>query len=114
MNTIITITLIILMALVINLCATPIVDDDEEFVPSSAGSLRGASRFLAQHYSRGLVKCNKNPRLCRAKGSPGPDCCKKKCVNIRDIVEGATKDARKGIHACMGCAAMLKRQKMFV
>ncbi|CAH1439965.1 unnamed protein product [Lactuca virosa] len=31
--------------------------------------------------TRGL-KCNKNPRLCLAKGSPGPDCCNKKCVNV--------------------------------
>ncbi|KAJ0450235.1 putative stigma-specific protein Stig1 [Helianthus annuus] len=76
------ITLIILMALAINLSATPIkLNDDEDLVPTS-GSLRGASRFLAQH-SRGLVKCNKNPRLCRAKGSPGPDCCNKKCVNVK-------------------------------
>ncbi|MFS8015518.1 putative stigma-specific protein Stig1 [Helianthus anomalus] len=75
------ITLIILMALAINLSATPIEDDEEDLVPIS-DSLRGASRFLAQH-SRGLVKCNKNPRLCRAKGSPGPDCCKKKCVNVK-------------------------------
>ncbi|XP_076916714.1 uncharacterized protein LOC143576529 [Bidens hawaiensis] len=75
------ITLIILMALAINLSATPIKDNDEDLI-TTFGSLRGASRFLAQH-SRGLVKCNKNPRLCRAKGSPGPDCCKKKCVNVK-------------------------------
>ncbi|KAJ0803584.1 putative stigma-specific protein Stig1 [Helianthus annuus] len=74
------ITLIILMALAINLSATPI-EDEEDLVPIS-GSLRGASRFLAQHM-RGLLKCNKNPRLCRAKGSPGPDCCNKKCVNVK-------------------------------
>uniref|UniRef100_A0A251S7Q6 Putative stigma-specific protein Stig1 n=1 Tax=Helianthus annuus TaxID=4232 RepID=A0A251S7Q6_HELAN len=48
-------TLIILMALTINHSATPIeLDDEEDLVPTS-GSLRGASRFLAQH-SRGLVK----------------------------------------------------------
>ncbi|OVA08780.1 Stigma-specific protein Stig1 [Macleaya cordata] len=26
--------------------------------------------------------CNKFPRICRGKGSPGPDCCKKMCVNV--------------------------------
>ncbi|KAD7117971.1 hypothetical protein R6Q59_005010 [Mikania micrantha] len=103
MNTSIIITLIILMALVINLCATPIVDDDEEFVPSSAGSLRGASRFLAQHYSRGLVKCNKNPRLCRAKGSPGPDCCKKKCVNVKTDKQNCGLCGKKCKHQEICC-----------
>lgn len=29
-----------------------------------------------------MSTCNKNPRICRAKGSPGPFCCKKKCVNV--------------------------------
>lgn len=41
-------------------------------------SLRGASRFVP----RPAMKCNRYPRVCHAKGSPGPDCCKKKCVNV--------------------------------
>ncbi|CAI9265070.1 unnamed protein product [Lactuca saligna] len=40
------------------------------------------SRFLAQKPQATKITCDKNPRLCRAKGSPGPDCCKKKCVNV--------------------------------
>ncbi|XP_050220515.1 stigma-specific STIG1-like protein 1 [Mercurialis annua] len=28
------------------------------------------------------VRCNKYPTICHAKGSPGPHCCKKKCVNV--------------------------------
>ncbi|KAK3432101.1 hypothetical protein EUGRSUZ_E04009 [Eucalyptus grandis] len=31
---------------------------------------------------RTALTCNKYPRICRAKGSPGPDCCNKKCVNV--------------------------------
>ncbi|XP_077228262.1 uncharacterized protein LOC143861212 [Tasmannia lanceolata] len=60
------------------------VDDEEEtvtdlsFPKSQQSSLR---RFLAQKKPQSL-KCNKNPRICRAKGSAGPDCCKKKCVNL--------------------------------
>ncbi|KAG5234674.1 hypothetical protein OIU76_025960 [Salix suchowensis] len=42
-------------------------------------SLRGTSRFLAQ--SQSFMTCDKNPRVCRAQGNPGPDCCKKMCVN---------------------------------
>ncbi|KAL4563012.1 hypothetical protein LXL04_027043 [Taraxacum kok-saghyz] len=74
------ITLIVVLALAINLSATPIQDDDEDVFPTYE-SLRGANRFLAQQ-SKGLMKCNKNPRLCRAKGSAGQDCCNKKCVNV--------------------------------
>nr|GEW12162.1 hypothetical protein [Tanacetum cinerariifolium] len=60
------IALIVVMALAINLSAVPIEEEDEDLVPTY-GSLRGSSRFLAQH-SSGLLKCNKNPRLCRARG----------------------------------------------
>ncbi|XP_059284005.1 stigma-specific STIG1-like protein 1 [Lycium ferocissimum] len=28
------------------------------------------------------MTCNKNPMICWAKSSPGPFCCKKKCVNV--------------------------------
>ncbi|XVF26078.1 hypothetical protein REPUB_Repub13aG0269100 [Reevesia pubescens] len=46
-------------------------------------SLRGLSRFLAQQNLKANVTCNKFPRICRLKNSPGPDCCKKKCVNVK-------------------------------
>nr|XP_043611571.1 stigma-specific STIG1-like protein 1 [Erigeron canadensis] len=55
-------------------------DELDNFVAKSPLGV-GHGRFLAQQPT-GLVKCNINPRLCRAKGSPGPDCCKKKCVNV--------------------------------
>ncbi|KAM3362674.1 protein GRIM REAPER-like [Capsicum galapagoense] len=63
----------------------PLNETDE-----SSSSIRGASRFLLAHespyYKSKIIKqritCNKNPRICRAKGSPGPFCCKKKCVNV--------------------------------
>ena len=45
-------------------------------------SLRGTRRFLAQS-SRVVMTCNKYPRVCYAKDSPGPDCCKKNCVDVR-------------------------------
>ncbi|XP_043690302.1 stigma-specific STIG1-like protein 1 [Telopea speciosissima] len=51
--------------------------------PSSSTSLRGIGRFLRQTSSpRQQMTCNRYPRICRAKGSPGPDCCKKNCVNV--------------------------------
>uniref|UniRef100_A0A6N2N4L7 Stigma-specific STIG1-like protein 1 n=1 Tax=Salix viminalis TaxID=40686 RepID=A0A6N2N4L7_SALVM len=49
--------------------------ENQETTPS----LRGTNRFLAQ--TRAFTTCDKNLLLCRAQGSPGPDCCKKMCVN---------------------------------
>ncbi|KAJ6725202.1 hypothetical protein OIU85_023057 [Salix viminalis] len=45
----------------------------------TTSSLIGPNRFLAQ--TRAFMTCDKNPMVCRAQGSPGPDCCKKMCVN---------------------------------
>ncbi|XVF03814.1 hypothetical protein REPUB_Repub05bG0025400 [Reevesia pubescens] len=39
-------------------------------------------RSLLQKKRTRRITCNKFPRICHAKGSPGPECCKKKCVNI--------------------------------
>ncbi|KAG8385769.1 hypothetical protein BUALT_Bualt03G0079700 [Buddleja alternifolia] len=63
----------------------PLYNDDEDFpLPENGGptSLRGVSRFLVQKTRFSLTKCNNYPRVCRVKGSPGPDCCKKRCVNV--------------------------------
>ncbi|KAL4273779.1 hypothetical protein GQ457_13G002020 [Hibiscus cannabinus] len=39
-------------------------------------------RLLLQKKRSRKATCNKFPGICRAKGSPGPQCCKKKCVNV--------------------------------
>ena len=68
----------IFLTLAMILSSTPtqenLIDIEDDIAVSH---LRGVGRFLAQQ-----KKCNKNPRLCRAKGSHGPDCCKTKCVNV--------------------------------
>ncbi|PIN12757.1 hypothetical protein CDL12_14623 [Handroanthus impetiginosus] len=82
--------LIFLLALAISILAEstevkPLYDEDEDFPMSENAeptSLRGVSRFLAQKTSFRSMKCNNYPRICHAKGSPGPDCCKKRCVNV--------------------------------
>ncbi|KAM7500988.1 hypothetical protein LguiA_025402 [Lonicera macranthoides] len=77
------------MALIISVLSTPseeqVIDDEDETTildEEQTTSLRGASRFLALK-TRATMTCNKYPRVCRAKGSSGPDCCKKKCVNVK-------------------------------
>nr|GMD11371.1 stigma-specific STIG1-like protein 1 [Ipomoea batatas] len=63
-------------------------DDGRKAAETPTTSLRGVGHFLAQKGKETKAEktrnqtCNKNPRICRAKGSPGPDCCKKKCVNV--------------------------------
>lgn len=55
----------------------PVKNDGKE--PTS---LQGARRILVQKYRPSVMTCDKYPRVCRTKGSSGPDCCKKKCVNV--------------------------------
>ncbi|XP_059655137.1 stigma-specific STIG1-like protein 1 [Cornus florida] len=89
--------LLVLMATTITLFATPtseleslvhVKEDDassyfhfhESQEPSS---LRGTARFLAGQGPRATtMTCDKYPRVCAAKGSPGRDCCNKQCVNV--------------------------------
>ncbi|GFY91724.1 stigma-specific Stig1 family protein [Actinidia rufa] len=54
---------------------------EEDNIVSDFHFLRGTSRFLAQS-PRATMTCDKYPRVCVAKGSPGPDCCYKQCVNV--------------------------------
>lgn len=54
--------------------ASPSSEITEELI---SASLRGGHKYV-----RGIMTCDKYPRVCRAKGSEGPDCCKKKCVNV--------------------------------
>ncbi|XP_068322638.1 stigma-specific STIG1-like protein 3 [Pyrus communis] len=49
-------------------------------------SLRRVSRFLYNHHKNMPLPsytCDNFPRICRAKNSLGPDCCKKKCVDVK-------------------------------
>ncbi|XP_031489713.1 stigma-specific STIG1-like protein 3 [Nymphaea colorata] len=39
----------------------------------------GLRRYLARSWKP--QTCDKNRKICKLKGSPGPDCCKKKCVD---------------------------------
>ncbi|KAF5728416.1 hypothetical protein HS088_TW21G00563 [Tripterygium wilfordii] len=92
------IVLVLFMALLLNLASplplqaheeddegegVEITLDDEEV---SSSYEHGFGRFLGQrrlirHRGRPM-KCNKFPRICGGKGSPGPHCCKKRCVNV--------------------------------
>ena len=53
-----------------------------------------ASRFLAQVIKPART-CDKSPRVCRARGSPGPSCCGKKCVDVKSDELNCGKCGRK-------------------
>ncbi|OMO64776.1 Stigma-specific protein Stig1 [Corchorus olitorius] len=80
-----------LSATIAILAATSLAEFDEEhrniqsseLIQEYSTSLRGVSHFLAEQNLKANLKCDKFPRICRLKNSPGPDCCKKKCVNVK-------------------------------
>lgn len=66
---------------------------------------RGKTSFLAPK-PRYVATCDKYPRVCAAKGSRGPDCCKKQCVNVSkidQIVENVVTSASTRRYAAKGC-----------
>ncbi|KAJ4981366.1 hypothetical protein NE237_032203 [Protea cynaroides] len=66
--------LAVAMALIISIGAVmPREEEDESEQPSSStSSLEGMGRFLREKNNpRQGLTCNKSPRICRAKGSPG-------------------------------------------
>ncbi|EEF32914.1 stigma-specific STIG1-like protein 1 [Ricinus communis] len=88
--------LVLVMALIFTVAALPTEQDQEQEDTDydlSEQSYDEANEFSSEHrFGRILaqkklrkarrVRCNKFPRICHAKGSPGPYCCKKKCVNV--------------------------------
>ncbi|KAG9447613.1 hypothetical protein H6P81_013741 [Aristolochia fimbriata] len=42
----------------------------------------GRGRFLAGTKAPVQITCNKYPQICRNENSPGPDCCRKQCVDV--------------------------------
>ncbi|KAL6128495.1 hypothetical protein ACLB2K_071850 [Fragaria x ananassa] len=65
------------MALTIPLLAT----SDEE--TPAAFPMRGRSRFLATQTPRPVTsQCSLKPGTCTTKGSPGPNCCNNRCVDM--------------------------------
>ncbi|XP_057247266.1 stigma-specific STIG1-like protein 1 [Beta vulgaris subsp. vulgaris] len=97
------IVLTLLLALFITLSYAQPKNNDKKAAKKgqdleTVDSYQGSSRFLnskKHHYymnpyksrggynARAHLTCDRFPRVCRVKGSPGPDCCWKKCVNVK-------------------------------
>ena len=82
-------TLLVFITACSILSATPINEtlqaqraNNNTNVHQEASYLLRHSRFLASNPSTAAMTCDKYPTVCRAKGSAGPYCCKKQCVNV--------------------------------
>ncbi|KAJ6397170.1 hypothetical protein OIU77_022084 [Salix suchowensis] len=59
-----------------------------------------SGRFLA---GKVTMTCDKYPTTCRAKGSAGPDCCRKQCVNVMNDELNCGKCGKKCKYSEMCC-----------
>ncbi|CDP04432.1 unnamed protein product [Coffea canephora] len=96
--------------------ADDMIDEDEDLsnfddflTPDFGGSkplIRLSGRSLAQQKLPGNYTCDVYPRVCRLKGSAGPDCCYKKCVNnkLNDTINcgGCNIKCKFGENCCNG------------
>ncbi|KAK1368327.1 stigma-specific STIG1-like protein 1 [Heracleum sosnowskyi] len=111
---------LVLVATTSTIFATSVMEDDNSdlVVPITttepSSFLRQTGRFLANK-PRAWRTCDKYPRVCDNKGSPGPDCCKKQCVNVMSDKANCGKCGRKckyGETCCKGqCVNTLKDKK---
>ncbi|KAK4259036.1 hypothetical protein QN277_005412 [Acacia crassicarpa] len=88
---------LLVAALAIALSETTPISEQE----SSSQLLR--QRQHHQNHHRQAVTCNNYPRICRAAGSKGPDCCKKKCVNVSRDRNNCGKCGRKCKYSQICC-----------
>ncbi|KAE8654220.1 putative dopamine beta-monooxygenase [Hibiscus syriacus] len=72
-------------------------DDDHNNVTMDSSEYSSAEghRWLLHRKRSRRVTCNKFPIICHAKGSPGPICCKKKCVNVLKDWQNCGKCGKK-------------------
>ncbi|XVE51072.1 hypothetical protein DITRI_Ditri02bG0009200 [Diplodiscus trichospermus] len=60
-------------------------------------------RFLAGRPRPAQMRCDQYPTVCRAKGSPGPNCCNKQCVNVMTDEQNCGKCGKRCSYSEMCC-----------
>ncbi|KAF5742147.1 hypothetical protein HS088_TW09G00189 [Tripterygium wilfordii] len=74
-------TLLVILLITFNVITLSAESPTKESMENEA-LLPAGGRFLASNKPRAVMTCDKYPRVCRGKGSGGPDCCYKQCVNV--------------------------------
>ncbi|XP_010533795.1 PREDICTED: stigma-specific STIG1-like protein 1 [Tarenaya hassleriana] len=59
-----------------------------------------AGRFLSSRNDKyrvvgAMMTCDRYPKVCRLKGSPGRECCRKRCVDVRSDRSNCGKCGKK-------------------
>ncbi|KAK8659199.1 hypothetical protein V6N13_029409 [Hibiscus sabdariffa] len=67
-----------------------------------ATSFRGAGRFLGQK-PRPVFTCDRRPEICKMRGSPGPFCCNKICVDVETDKFNCGKCGKKCSYSKICC-----------
>ncbi|XP_028755202.1 stigma-specific STIG1-like protein 1 [Neltuma alba] len=72
------------LALLVAALAIALSETTPVFQQESSSRLLRHHHHHWHHHGRHhpAVTCDKYPRVCHVPGSKGPDCCKKKCVNV--------------------------------
>lgn len=92
-------TLIVILIVVVISTLTVLVDSQSQ---ADWNSLLKRDRFRS-YRPRGRMTCDKYPSVCQVKGSPGPHCCKKKCVNVLKDKLNCGKCGKKCKYSQMCC-----------
>ncbi|CAA6674435.1 unnamed protein product [Spirodela intermedia] len=63
----------------------PVTENEESGVwaPDEAEKVFSLRRLLRYGSRQATLTCDRVPKVCRVIGSPGRNCCRKRCVNLR-------------------------------
>ncbi|OVA20455.1 Stigma-specific protein Stig1 [Macleaya cordata] len=117
---------IVMALLVVGISASPSYEEDDDKVPSTMdeAAINGSfglmslpdnqseekfslrrliTHFRAHKMHKHKMTCKKYPTICQAKGSPGPHCCKNKCVNVLKDRQNCGMCGKKCKHTDICC-----------
>ncbi|KAK4360914.1 hypothetical protein RND71_019866 [Anisodus tanguticus] len=93
--------LVLLLSITIAMTLFPSLSSQESVHDEKIDATYQRGKESFRRYN--MYTCNKYPRVCAAKGSRGPDCCRKKCVNVMTDRFNCGKCGRKCGYLEMCC-----------
>ncbi|CAA6673446.1 unnamed protein product [Spirodela intermedia] len=90
-----TVSLFLGVALSLAYSIPPVTEHNEEngvWAPDEAEKVFSLRRLLRYRNRQVAMTCDRIPKVCRVIGSPGRNCCRKRCVNLRtDIMNSCCR-----------------------